>query len=318
MIVAHRTTGLELPKDKPLVATIGNFDGLHVGHQAIMRTIRGLADECGGLATVLTFHPHPLRVVAPERAPRLLLTGDQKTALLESMGMDAVVVIPFDRTLATMPAEEFARELLGQRIGVSRILIGPDFRFGRGRVGNVELLQQIGAEVGYEAQAVEPVMLGTERVSASRVRRELEQGHVEQATRLLGRPFSLLGTVVHGEGRGRKVLLPTANLAPENEFVPERGVYITRMRFDGAEHYGVTNVGLRPTFGGKRITIETFLSGFAGDAYGRRAELEFHARIRPEIKFDTPQDLMAQIWKDIEVFEAWCKERGVVVDLDRP
>ena len=153
-------------------------------------------------------------------------------------------------------------------------------------------------------------MLGEERVSASRVRRELEQGHVEEATRLLGRPFSLVGTVVHGEGRGRKVLLPTANLAPENEFVPERGVYITRMRFSGADYYGVTNVGLRPTFGGKRITIETFLSGFAGDAYGQRAELEFHARIRPEIKFDTPQDLMTQIWKDIEVFEAWRKERN--------
>ena len=311
MIVVRRRGSLPGRGDRPLVCTCGNFDGVHLGHQAIMRRIRERADACGGLATVITFHPHPMRVLAPDRAPRLMLTEEQKLSALERLGVDAVVILPFDREIATMPAEEFARQVLGRELGISEIHVGPDFRFGRGRVGDVELLARVGREQGFVARAVEPVIDGGERVSASRIRRELAVGHVEEAARLLGRPFALVGTVVHGEGRGHKQLLPTANLAPENEFVPGRGVYVTRTSWNGSTWHGLTNVGVRPTFGGRRVTIETFLSGFAGDLYGRRVELAFLARLRAERRFETPQQLMEQIWRDIEAFETWCAAHGI-------
>lgn len=314
MIAFHKIEDIRLPDDRRIVATIGNFDGLHLGHQAIMRTIVDRARATNGLATVVTFHPHPLRVVKPERAPRLMLTEEQKLAVLREQGVDAVCVIPFDRRIAEMPAEAFAQEILAERIGVDEIHVGPDFRFGRGRVGSVELLASIGRDLGFEAHAVPPVHDGDERVSASRIRHTLEEGEVDVAHRLLGRPFMLVGTIVHGEGRGRKVLLPTANLAPENEFIPGRGVYVTRMTLPNRVLHGLTNVGMRPTFGGKRITIETFLSGFAGDVYGARVQLEFLARIREERRFDTPEQLMQQIWTDIEAFEAWCAEHGVPIE----
>ncbi|GAB4222452.1 MAG: bifunctional riboflavin kinase/FAD synthetase [Acidobacteriota bacterium] len=314
MIVARRRGPLPGADGRPVIATCGNFDGVHLGHQAIMRRIRERADASGGLATVITFHPHPMRVLAPDRAPRLMLTEEQKLAELERLGVDAVVILPFDREIAAMPAEEFARRVLAEELGVREIHVGPDFRFGRGRVGDVGLLTRLGTELGFEAHAVPPVIDGGERVSASRIRRELAAGRVEEAARLLGRPFTLVGTIVHGEGRGHKQLLPTANLAPENEFVPERGVYVTRTRWNGQQWHGLTNVGIRPTFGGRRVTIETFLSGFAGDLYGRRVELAFLARLRPEHRFDTPQQLMEQIWRDIDAFEAWCREHGVAVE----
>lgn len=314
VIVVRRRTNLGLPKNRPVVATCGNFDGIHRGHASIMERVRARAAALSGLATVITFHPHPMRVLAPERAPRLMLTEEQKLALLESLGIDAVVVVPFDRELAAMPAEAFATEILHDACGVREVHIGPDFRFGRGRIGDVAMLERLGAKLGFTAHAVLAVHDGDDRISASRVRRELEQGQVGEAARLLGRPFTLVGTIVHGEGRGRQVLLPTANLAPENEFIPERGVYITRMSWPGRTLHGLTNVGLRPTFGGRRVTIETFLSGFAGDLYGARVELAFLDRVRAELKFDTPADLMQQIWKDIEVFESWCAARGIPMD----
>lgn len=314
MIVAHHVEEFSPPPDRPVVATIGTFDGLHRGHQEIMRQLGELARARNGLSTVITFHPHPLRVIAPERAPRLLLTGQQKLDRLEELGVEAVVVLPFDRQLAAMPAEAFARDLLGDALGVREILVGPDFRFGRGRAGDPDLLARIGEQAGFRARALEPVVDGDERISASRIRRELERGHVAEAARLLGRPFSLVGTVVHGEGRGRQVLLPTANLAPENEFLPERGVYVTRTRHAARTLHGLTNLGIRPTFGEERLTVETFLSGFAGDLYGARIELEFLDRLRPERKFNTPGDLMDQIFRDIEQFEAYCRSHGIPIE----
>lgn len=318
MIVVRRRTNIGLPAGRAVIATCGNFDGVHLGHQSIIERVRERASAVGGLAVVVTFHPHPLRVLAPDRAPRLMFTEEQKLAILETLGIDAVVVIPFDKELAAMPPESFARDILGAAIGVREVHIGPDFRFGRGRLGDVALLAKLGAELGFTAHAVEPVQDGDERVSASRIRRVLEQGQVGEAARLLGRPFSLVGTIVHGEGRGRQVLLPTANLAPENEFLPERGVYVTRMTWPGTTLHGLTNVGLRPTFGGGRVTIETFLSGFAGDLYGSRVELAFLERVRAEMKFETPADLMQQIWRDIEVFETWCERNGVPIDRIAP
>ncbi len=306
MIVAARIEDLGFAQGRPVVATIGNFDGVHLGHQAIMHRVVERARAAGALATVVTFDPHPRRVLDPDRAPRVMLTRGQKLAILESLGLDAVAVIPFDKALAAMPAEEFAREFLCRRLGVSEIHVGADFRFGRGRAGGLEILGAVGAGCGFGVHAVPAVMLDGERISTTRVRRVLADGQVEAASQMMGRPYSLIGTIVHGEGRGGAVLVPTANLAPENDFLPARGVYITRTRRAAHDTVpGLTNIGLRPTFGDHRLVVETFLPGFSGDLYGERIELELVRRLREERKFDSPQDLMAQIKRDLEQFEAW-------------
>jgi riboflavin kinase/FMN adenylyltransferase len=305
VIVVDRLEQLPLPGGRRPVATIGFYDGLHRGHQAILDEVVRRARSAGEPAAVVTFEPHPLRVLAPERAPRLLLTDDQKIALLERAGLDAAVFVPFDRPMAAMPAEVFAREVVGGLLRPSQVLVGSNFRFGRGRAGDVPLLSRVGAECGFTAEALPQVLDGGEPISASRIRRELADGRVSEAARLLGRPFALAGTIVHGEGRGGKVVVATANLAPENEFLPARGVYVTRLAWAGGRREGLTNVGTRPTFGADRITVETHLPGFEGDLYGARAELEFLARLREERLFATPADLVAQIRRDLEAFEAW-------------
>ncbi len=310
MIVATKVDELGFAQGRPVVATIGNFDGLHLGHQAIMRRVLARARAQGGLATAVTFDPHPRRVLDPGRAPRVMLTRFQKLGFLEQLGLDAVAVLPFDMALAAMPAEEFAREILGRRLAAREIHVGQDFRFGRGRAGNTALLAALGRELGFSVHEVEAVLHEGERISTSRVRQALTEGHVAEAAAMLGRPFALIGTIVHGEGRGGAVLVPTANLAPENDFLPARGVYVTRSVLDGRAPGGrvipgLTNIGTRPTFGDHRIVIETFLPGFAGDLYGERTELELIERVRDERKFDSPQDLMAQIRRDLEQFEAW-------------
>lgn len=305
MIVVDRLEQLPLPDGQRMVATIGFYDGLHRGHQAILDEVVRRARTAGEPAAVVTFEPHPLRVLAPERAPRLLLTDDQKIALFERAGLELAVFVPFDRPMAAMPAEVFARDVVGGRLRASQVLVGSNFRFGRGRAGDVPLLSRVGADCGFTAEALPAVLDGGQPISASRIRRALADGDATEAARLLGRPFALAGTIVHGEGRGGKVVVPTANLAPENEFLPARGVYITRLSWRGRRREGLTNVGTRPTFGADRITVETHLPGFDGDLYGQRAELEFLARLRDERLFPTPADLVAQIGRDLEAFAAW-------------
>lgn len=305
MIIATRIDELGFAAGRPLVATVGNFDGLHRGHQAIMARIVGRAKEWGGLSAAVTFDPHPRRLLDPGRAPRVMLTRFQKLALLEGCGLDAVAVLPFDMALAAMPAEEFAREILAARLHVTEVHVGADFRFGRGRAGDLALLAALGGELGFTAVPVEPVLYEDERISTSRVRAALIEGNVAQAAAMLGHPFALAGTIVHGEGRGGAVLVPTANLAPENDFLPARGVYITRTVLGAERIPGLTNIGTRPTFGDHRIVIETFLPGFARDIYGERVELQLVERLRDERKFDSPQDLLAQIRRDLETFDRW-------------
>lgn len=314
MILAQRLDEMDFAtKDgvrRPIVATIGNFDGLHLGHQALMARVVVRAEELGALATVITFDPHPRRLLDPSHAPRLMLTRAQKLALFETLDLDAVAVIPFDRALAAMPAEEFIREMLARKIGVTELYVGEGFRFGRGRAGSLDMLNSVGAEFGMSAHAFAPVLHAGAPISSSRIRQCLLDGQVEDAGAMLGRPFGLAGTIVHGEGRGGNVLVPTANLAPENEFLPARGVYITRTvrRLpDGTGEVvpGLTNIGTRPTFGDFRLVVETFLPGFSGDLYGARVELLFVKRLRDERRFDSPQDLMAQIRRDMQAFEEW-------------
>jgi riboflavin kinase/FMN adenylyltransferase len=297
-------------EDKPVVATLGNFDGLHRGHLAIVERVIEQARQLGGIPTVVTFDPHPQRVLYPERAPHLMLTSDQKARLVARAGIEALVVIPFDRPLAQKSAEQFVAEVLVPRIEPRELYVGPEFRFGSARGGDVQLLAQLGARFGFTAAAVEAVHDSGERISASRIRAELEQGRVAEAARLLGRPAALIGTIVHGEGRGKKQLVPTANLAPENEFLPARGVYISRFRRGEVAIPGVTNIGVRPTFGDRRLTIETYLPGFDGDLYGQRVELELLERLRDERRFETVEALLEQIQKDLAAFTAYFSAPG--------
>lgn len=297
--------------DGRTVATIGNFDGIHLGHQAIMSTVLERARSERLIPAVLTFDPHPLRILAPDRAPRLLTTLEQKRAKLESMGIELLVTLPFDRSLADMEPQEFAKRIVSDALRARQLYLGPDFRFGRARSGDVAYLARAGEQLDFAAEAIEPVFSGNERISASRIRQALSEGDPVLAHKLLGCPFRLIGTIVHGEGRGTTMLVPTANLSPENEFLPPHGVYITMTQWDGRQHYGVTNIGTRPTFGDHRTVVETNLPGFEGDLYGKRVELAFYERLRDEKRFESSEQLLQQIQRDLEALEAW-KSRSLM------
>lgn len=289
----------------PAVA-IGNFDGVHLGHQALVRATVALARSAGGTALVLTFDPHPARVVAPERAPRALLALDQRAAILSELGIDVVAVLPFDRGLAALSPEQFARQVLVERLAARAVVVGEHFRFGAARAGDVATLLALGGRMGFSVRAVKPELLDGQPVSSSRIRQALERGDVAAAARLLGRAPFVEGLVVHGDGRGRSLGVPTANVAPDNESLPARGVYAARAREAAAAtaRPAVVNVGERPTFGGRVVLVEAHLLDFEGDLYGRRLRLEFLERLREERRFEGKDALLAQIHRDIAAARA--------------
>jgi len=309
VIVIDRSGTLEVSDGRPVVATMGNFDGLHVGHQMIMKEVVSRAREIGGLAAVVTFAPHPIRVMAPERAPKLLLTPTQKIALIERLGLDLTLILPFSKSLAAMPPRRFIEEQVLALLNLVEVYVGPEFRFGRRREGDIEVLSEIGREHGFSAFALTGVEDAGARISASRIRRCLDRGEVSEAARLLGRPYRLTGTIVKGSGRGHRHLVPTANLEAENEFILARGVYITRMIGKDLDRYGVTNIGVRPTFGEDRKVIETHLPGFEGKLYGTHVDLEIIHRLRDEKSFASSEALLEQIRRDLDDFETWMRAR---------
>jgi riboflavin kinase/FMN adenylyltransferase len=302
VIVWH---GLErCPPGTPAALALGNFDGVHLGHQAVLDQVRTAARAGSARAVLVTFEPHPAEVLAPERRPRLLQTRRQKLAALEEAGVDAVLVLPFDLALAALSAEEFL-ERLCTALRVRSIHVGTGFRFGRGRQGDVALLRTIGARRGFSVEEVPPVERDGERVSSSRIREAVQAGGVELARRLLGRPYALEGRVVRGEGRGAALAFPTANLAVENELPPLRGVYVTETVALALRWPSVTNVGVRPTFGGSRLTVESHLIDYGGDLYGERVEARFLARLRDERRFADAASLADQIARDRAAAVAW-------------
>jgi riboflavin kinase/FMN adenylyltransferase len=297
--------------EKPLercVLTVGNFDGLHVGHQRIMSTVTSRARAFSGEAAVYTFEPHPRKVLQPERAPRLLTTLEQKLELLEAAGVDVTIVEPFDLEFARLPAERFVREILFERIAPLEVYVGYDFRYGRDREGSMRTLTELGPHLGFAVTIVPEVKLGSRDVNSTRIRELLEQGHVEEAALLLGRRYTIRGRVVAGERRGRTLGFPTLNLAAENEVLPQSGVYACTVRFldagtppAGSVHHAVTNVGRRPTFGDLAQPItEAHLLDFSADVYGRRVEVVFVAQLRAEQRFPSVDALRAQIARDAE------------------
>jgi len=280
------------------VLALGNFDGLHRGHLKIIERVRRGAAEHGGTPMAMTFDPHPPRVVRPDKAPPLLMTKAQRLDALHGAGIACVAVVRFTRELSEWDPETFVRTVLVEWLRVSEVWVGANFLFGHGRSGNFSLLRTLGQRYQFRADKIDPVRYKDFVVSSTRIRRLISEGRVDEAGALLGHPYSVDGVVVEGRRRGRELGFPTANLATDNELVPPYGVYATTSTIDGVVHAGLTNVGIRPTFGETEPTIETHLLRYSGDLYGRRVRLGFVQRIRDERAFADVDALREQIETD--------------------
>jgi riboflavin kinase/FMN adenylyltransferase len=282
------------------VVTIGNFDGVHLGHRAILGRVAQRARELDGRPVAVTFEPHPLKVLRPEMELPLLTTGTQKLRLLAEAGLAAVVVLPFTPEFAKMPARDFVRRYFCEGLRVREVVVGHDYAFGRGREGNIDLLKEMGREKGFTVQVVWAVEAEGAVVSSSLIRAMLRLGKVDAANRLLGRSYGVVGRVVKGHGRGAELLkVPTANLRPENELLPASGIYAVWVCRGRETLPGVANIGTCPTFDDAELSLEVHLLDFNGDLYGEELEVEFVRRLREERRFPSIEALAAQIRADI-------------------
>jgi riboflavin kinase / FMN adenylyltransferase len=290
-----------LPDDgRPAVVTVGTFDGVHRGHWAVLEEIGRRAELIGGRSVLVTFHPHPLKVVRPEMAPQLLTTPHEKWEVLAESRLDYVVFVPFTRALQRYPARRFVEEILIGRMRMKELVIGHDHGFGRDREGTVDTLREIGRERGFPVDVVEAVTLDGEEISSSRIRRLLGQGEVVAAARLLGRSYHFDGLVVRGERKGRELGFPTANLSlrdPDKQ-LPGEGIYAVRAWVRGEHVPGLLHLGPRPTFAGFAPTVEVYLLDWSGDIYGDRVRVEVVDRIRDVEHFDSVEALIAAIRED--------------------
>ncbi len=284
---------------KGSIVALGNFDGFHLGHQAVVSRAVARAFHERRPVIVATFDPHPVRFFKPEVPPFRLTTLDQREALFAHAGADAMLVFEFGAELASTSAEDFVSKLLAGHIGAAGVITGDDFTFGRGRTGGVETLKTLGAHSGIGAEAVAQVLVDGERVSSGRIRDELIAGETGAATRMLSRPYAIEGVVQRGDARGRELGYPTANLQLGDYLRPKYGIYAVRVTLDdGSEHPGVASLGVRPTFEPPQELLEAHLFEFDGDLYGRTIEVALHAYIREEIRFDDVETLIAHMRED--------------------
>jgi riboflavin kinase/FMN adenylyltransferase len=281
--------------------TIGNFDGLHAGHRCIMRRVVEIAREHDWTPTVLTFSPHPTKVVAPARAPKLLTTTQQRAELMRQEGIENVVVLPFTREIAQLTPEQFVERILARGLHAKAVLVGDNFRFGAGQTGDTHTLARLGPRYGFTVEVVHGVRRRGRMISSSEIRRQIREGNVSLAWRELERPYSVEGVIVPGHGVGSRQTVPTLNLSTEAEVLPATGVYITCTEdLDAHQRWdSITNVGYRPTFDGDRLTIETYLLTALDGAAPQRIRLSFLRRVRDERRFRSPEALKAQILKDV-------------------
>ena len=288
------------------ILTVGNFDGLHAGHQALLRAVAERGRELGRPTALYTFDPHPRRVLYPDSSAACLMSWDQLVAGVREARIDFMIREHFTLEFASLSPEAFLRDILARRVAPLEIFVGRDFHFGKGRRGSGDTLARAAPEFGIRVAIIPQVRVGEEDVSSSRIRSLLEEGRVEAAAACLGRPYTIWGAVVEGARRGRELGFPTANLDPENELIPQPGVYATRVRLLTQDDASVpslpsvTNIGTRPTFDAHQIVTEVHLIDFSDDLYGRRLELAFHASIRPERRFPGPEALARQIADDVE------------------
>lgn len=290
---------------RPRALALGTFDGVHIGHRAVIGCAVTRAQERGLASAVVTFDRHPLTVVDPARVPRLLTTNEEKARLIEELGPDELVLLPFDERLAALPADEFCRGLLAEALGARVVVVGENFTFGAAGAGDTARLRACGAAHGYD---VEVCPLVTERgstISSTRIRRLLHDGELEEVREILGRPPSAIGVVVHGDKRGRMLGVPTANVDVEaGTIFPGRGVYVARVLVDGTWYRAAVNIGHNPTFQSRaapttHVTVEAFLLDFSGDIYDRKIRLDFLHKVRDERRFDSAPELVAQMRRDI-------------------
>ncbi|BDS08994.1 riboflavin biosynthesis protein [Oceaniferula spumae] len=288
----------------PLHLALGVFDGVHIGHQAVIGAAVDAAKSGGGIAGVLTFDPHPIRVLAPQVAPqRILASLTHKKELLSDLGVDLLVVIPFTPEFAELDAQSFLDDMNDACEDLRTLAMGEDWKFGNRRSGDVNLLRSFGQQNGIDVRALGAIMLDGERVSSTRIRQAIRDGNLTAAAAMLGREYTVLGTVVEGRKLGRQLGFPTANLRAHNEQLPSDGVWAVDVALkDGSIHRGAGNLGMRPTVenGEERRMLEVHLLGYSGDLYGQDMEVRFLQRVRDEKKFDSLDELKAQIDRDVE------------------
>lgn len=288
---------------KSAVITIGNFDGVHIGHQALFHEVIERAEAIDGTAIAMTFEPHPIRVITRNGHPPLITLYEQKSELIEKAGIDVLICIPFTMDFAALSARRFVEDILVRRIGMKVIVVGQDYTFGNRREGNVDLLEQYADEMGFQVIVAEWIQSSTvnhDRISSTAIRELVMDGQMERASKMLGRNYQIRGTVAHGRDRGGKLLgIPTANINLHDELCPKAGVYAVIVEYDGNRYPGVANIGYSPTFDDHVFTVEAHILDFKKDIYGERIKVNFVQRLRDEIKFSGIPQLIDQIGADI-------------------
>ncbi len=298
MLILYDYKSFHNPRGTTL--TIGNFDGIHLGHRKILEQVKLTANLSNTSSLVLTFDPHPMAVLHPSRAPHLITTMEEKIALIQKAGIDFLLVLPFDQTLAALDGREFVKQILLKHLQLRHIFVGNNFHFGHHRSGNNSLLEQMGMEHDFCVHSLPEVIVRKERVSSTWIRRLIQSGRISLANRLLGRFYSLRGLVIKGDGLGKKLLFPTLNLRPQNDILPKSGVYVTFCRYNQRQFPAVTNIGMRPTLAGKFLTVETHLLETELREAPDQMEIFLLHRLRDEIKFPSLQELKEQISRDCQ------------------
>jgi riboflavin kinase / FMN adenylyltransferase len=293
---------VSLKKSYPnTVLTIGNYDGVHLGHQKILSMVGKKAEEIGGTSMVMTFDPHPVKVIAPEKNVKLLTTPGEKARLIAKMGIDVLLFITFTKEFSQIAPDEFISKILVEKLNIKEVIVGANYSFGKSKKGNIDLLRKRGKEFGFHATAVQDVMLQGNIVSSSSIRSLLLKGAVREVTTYLGRAYSILGDVIKGKGRGKSILnIPTANITSPVEIAPKEGVYAVRVGYKGSIYDGVANIGKNPTFGNSEVSYEVHLFGFSGDLIGETLRIYFIDRIRNEKTFPDVATLERQIREDMD------------------
>jgi riboflavin kinase/FMN adenylyltransferase len=300
---------LEKPLHNP-VLTIGNFDGVHKGHLKLFHKAISRAKAIKGTSAVMTFDPHPAKVMKPGNGPPLITPIGQKLRLIQEAGIEVILCLPFSRKFASREAQDFVKGVLIDKIGIKELVVGYDYTFGHNRQGDINLLQEMGEELDFRVHVVKPVYIENTLVSSTSIRRYVQEGNMPKAEMLLGRYYQISGTVIKGQNRGGRLLgFPTANLRVDDELIPKGGVYAVTVFLNGEIYKGVSNLGYNPTFGENALSVETHLLGFSGDLVGRIIKINFLQRLRDEKKFAGVEELIAQIKRDIKKAKAVFKLR---------
>ncbi len=303
---------VDIPEKFPSpVLTIGNYDGIHIGHRQIIERVKARAADIGGTSMLMTFNPHPLHVLRPDKELAGIVPLEEKKRLIAQTGIDVLFVLPFTQEFSRLSPETFVSYILVEKLAVKGVVIGYDFKFGSKGMGDIPMLETLGRSYGFFVEVVEAITLEGEKIGSNRVRRLVSEGDVTKAAGLLGRPYEIEGTVVMGAQRGSAIGYPTINLETQYSLVPANGVYVTEVEVHGRRHGAVTNIGYDPTFTDARVrTIETFILDFDGTLYGEKVKLRFLKRLRDEIKFSSVDELKARIAGDVDTARSYFAATG--------